>query len=38
MKLKVWLVFRTTAMLIILPDEDEWRIFIQSQFNFILIL
>jgi len=28
MKLKAGLVFRTTAMLIILPDEDEWRIFI----------
>jgi hypothetical protein len=28
MKLKAWLVLQTTAMLFILPDEDEWRIFI----------
>lgn len=38
MKLKAWLVVQTTAMLFILQDDDEWRIFIKSQFNFIIIL
>ena len=38
MKLKAWLVVQTTAMLFILQDDDEWRIFIKSQFHFIIIL